>query len=403
MEVIDVPISRLKFADYNPRVHPEKAIDKLVKSIEHYGFTNPVLVQRGSWVIMAGHLRVKAAKRHGLKSVPVILHDFDDAKAMAYNVADNRLQDETSFDFASLADVLLDLDTGFFDMELTGFDLDQIEDIMTWTPEPGEVREDDEFEGQVPAKPKTRPGDLYTLGRHRLICGDATDLEVVARLMDSRPAQLVFTDPPYGVDYAGGTKPREKMEGDTTPDLYEPAAKMAFRFSDTKAAFYLWHAGTKAIPAAEAVAVAGYQVRSTLVWNKNHAQFGAIGAQYKHKHEPALYCFKRGKAPRWHGPTNEVTVWDIDRAVKNEFHPTQKPIGLAGRAITNSSKPGDVVMDLYAGSGSTMLAADQLGRICYLAELEPGYCDVIVERYAAFLRQGPGQLFSKVIHGSSQG
>jgi DNA modification methylase len=161
---------------------------------------------------------------------------------------------------------------------------------------------------------------------------------------------------------------------------------MAFKFSDDKAPLYLWHAGVKGIAAAAAAAAAaaGYEIRCELVWNKNQAQFGALSAQYKQKHEPAYYCFKRGSAPRWFGPTNEVTVWDVDRASKNEFHPTQKPTELATRAMRNSSQPGHVVLDLFLGSGATLIAAEESNRRCFGLELSPAYCDVIVARWEKF-------------------
>ncbi len=197
-------------------------------------------------------------------------------------------------------------------------------------------------------------------------------------------ASLVFTDPPYGVDYDGGTTVREKLKNDDSTAMYGPCCEMAFQFSDSAAPLYLWHAGVKGIAAAAAAAAAaakaGYSIRCELVWNKNQAQFGALSAQYKQKHEPCYYCIKKGKTPRWYGPTNEVTVWDVERSSVNEFHPTQKPVELAERAMRNSSSKGDMVLDLFLGSGCTMVAAENLKRTCYGVEMDAGYAAVILQR-----------------------
>jgi DNA modification methylase len=225
-------------------------------------------------------------------------------------------------------------------------------------------------------------GDLWQIGDHRLLCGDSTKKEDVGRVMGEMKADMVFTDPPYGVDYDGGTTKRKKLEGDTGTELYKPCCLMARDFSDDKAPLYLWHAGVKGIAAAAAAAAAaaGYEIRCELVWNKNIAQFGALSAQYKQKHEPAYYCFKKGKAPRWFGPTNEVTVWDVDRSSVNEFHPTQKPPELAIRAIKNSTETGNIVADWFGGSGATMVACQNTKRKCRMIELTPDYCAVILQR-----------------------
>ena len=218
--------------------------------------------------------------------------------------------------------------------------------------------------------------------RHRLAVGDCTDPAVVEAVMRGERAQLVFTDPPYGVDYTGGTKERKRLAGDRDTHLYMPACQVSADYSDAKAALYLWHAGVKGIAAAAAAAAAGYEIRCEIVWNKNQAQFGALSAQYKQKHEPLYYCFKKGQAPRWFGPTNEVTVWDCDRMPVNEHHPTQKLVELAERAIRNSSQVGDVVADWFLGGGSTLIACERLGRKARAIELDPGYAAVAIQRWA---------------------
>lgn len=230
----------------------------------------------------------------------------------------------------------------------------------------------------VPVEARTKPGELWLLGDHRLLCGDSTKREDVERLMGGEKADMVFTDPPYGVSYDGGATKREKLAGDDTTELYGPACKMAFDHSSPDASLYLWHAGVKGI----AAAAAGYEIRCELIWNKNLAQFGALSAQYKQKHEPCYYCFKRGKTVNWDGPTNEVTVWDCDRSSKNEFHPTQKPVELAARAMRNHKCA--VILDLFGGSGSTLIAAEKEGRKARLVELQPAYVDVIISRWEEY-------------------
>ena len=215
---------------------------------------------------------------------------------------------------------------------------------------------------------------------HRLICGDCTDKAVVARVMGGEKADCVVTDPPYGVDYDGGTKKQNKLSGDDSPNLYFPALNCWRTFCADHVALYLWYAdGDQAV--AQAVAQAGWQVRRNLIWNKNQAQYGALSQQYKQKHEPFLYCHIKNKSPYWAGDATEITVWNVDRDSANEFHPTQKPPELFSRAIRNSSKVGDVVLDGFSGSGTTLIACENLGRRCRAVEISPGYVAVALERF----------------------
>jgi site-specific DNA-methyltransferase (adenine-specific) len=224
-------------------------------------------------------------------------------------------------------------------------------------------------------------GDLFEIGEHRLLCGDSTDSDSVAKLMDGKKADMVFTDPPYGVDYQGGalTK-RDKLDNDQkNTNIYQEVLPNIILFTNDKSPMYIWHAAGYADMASH-LWDNGIEIRSQIIWNKNMAQFGALSAQYKQKHEPCFYCFKKGSSPYWYGPTNEVTVWDVSRESKNEFHPTQKPIELPSRALNNSSKIEDIILDLFLGSGSTMVASHQLNRKCYGMELDPKYCQVIIDR-----------------------
>jgi DNA modification methylase len=233
---------------------------------------------------------------------------------------------------------------------------------------------------QLQEKWRVNPGDLFAIGDHRLLCGDSTDTGDVARLMGGERAKLVYTDPPYGVGYDGGTKVREKLTGDQDAGIYALFLPLLRDYTDERAPLYLWYADPVSVPVLAAFVSCGFECRAVIVWNKNLAQFGALSAQYKQKHEPCWYAHHKGIAPYWYGPTNEVTVWDEDRSASNEYHSTQKPPALAERAMRNSSVEGDIVLDCFLGGGSTMVAAEQTGRRCYGIEIEPKYCAVILER-----------------------
>jgi DNA modification methylase len=279
-----------------------------------------------------------------------------------------------------------DLEDEGFDLSLLGFDDKELNALLQ--PDIVDGLTDEDVIPDVPEEPKTKLGDIYILGNHRLMCGDSTSIDAVDKLMNGQKADMVFTDPPYGVNYDGGHAVkgirRNKLQNDATPEIYDGVMPVIYSVSKDKAATYLWFSDSKSAAVTAAVTAAGYEVRNTLIWNKNVAQFGAIGAQYKSKHEPCLYCFKKGFAPYWAGVNNEVSVWDVKRAPKNEFHPTQKPVELAERAMSNSSKQGDYILDLFGGSGSTLIACEKLGRKARLMELDPKYCDVIVKRWEDF-------------------
>lgn len=365
----------------NVRRHPARNVQATNGSVKRFGAARSIVID-GKGVVRAGNATLEAARSAGIKRARVIdadgtelivvrRKDWTDQEARAYAVADNRAGDLSEWDDAALLAQLDGLDAEL--REATGFLDAEIAELRG--PTEGET-DPDEIPEEV--EPKTKPGDLWILGEHRLLCGDSTKPEDVERLMAGEKAGLVYTDPPYGVDYDGGTKVREKLAGDASTMLYDPACAMAFAFSDESAPLYLWHAGVKGI----AAAAAGYEIRCEIVWNKNQAQFGALSAHYKQKHEPCYYCVKRGKATKWCGPTNEVTVWDCDRASVNEFHPTQKPVDLAVRAMRNHRVK--IVADWFAGSGSTIIAAEQLSRRCFAVEIEPRYVDVAVARWEKF-------------------
>ena len=370
----------------NARTHSDEQVGQIAASIKEWGWTTPVLVdETGS--IIAGHGRTLAAQRLQMTEVPVMVaKGWSDAKKRAYVLADNKLALNAGWDNEMLALELGEIGDLGFDLDLTGFTAEEIAALTPEQIEPGLTDED--AVPEVPEQSVTVLGDVWVLGKHRLMCGDSTSIDAVDKLMDGQKADMVFTDPPYGVDYDGGHavkgKRREKLKNDATPEIYEGVMPIIYLASKDGAATYLWFSDSKSAAVTAAVTAAGYEVRNTLIWNKNVAQFGAIGAQYKSKHEPCLYCFKKGHAPYWGGPNNEVSVWDIKRCPKNEHHPTQKPVELAERAFGNSSKAGDTVLDLFGGSGSTLIACEKTNRINRSMELDPKYCDVIVKRWQDF-------------------
>jgi DNA modification methylase len=369
----------------NSRTHSPDQVAQIAASIKEFGWTNPILVD-GDNGIIAGHGRLMAARKLGHKEVPTIeLKDLTETQKKAYIIADNRLALNAGWDNEMLTIELNDLLADGFALDILGFDPKEIAALLN--PEVVEGLTDEDAVPEVPEEPKTRLGDIYQLGNHRLMCGDSTSIDAVDKLMDGQKADMVFTDPPYGVDYDGGhatDKRRTKLENDDKTHMYAGALPIAYMASKDGAALYLWFADRFAKDVLIALDECNFQVRTWIIWNKNLAQFGAIGAQYKTKHEPCIYAFKKGKAPFWNGPNNEVTVWDVKRHSKNEFHPTQKPVELPVRAMENSSKSGDTVLDLFGGSGSTLIACEKHNRHARLMELDPKYCDVIVKRWEDF-------------------
>jgi DNA modification methylase len=369
----------------NSRTHSDEQVAQIAASIKEFGWTNPILVD-GSNGIIAGHGRLMAARKLGHKEVPTIeLADLTETQKKAYIIADNRLALNAGWDNELLTIELNDLLADGFALELLGFDPKELDALLE--PEVVEGLTDEDAVPDVPDEPTTKLGDIYKLGNHRLMCGDSTSIDAVDELMDGQKADMVFTDPPYGVDYDGGhatDKRRTKLENDDKTLMYAGALPIAYMASKDGAALYLWFADRFAKDVLIALDECNFQVRTWIIWNKNLAQFGAIGAQYKTKHEPCIYAFKKGKAPFWNGPNNEVTVWDVKRHSKNQFHPTQKPVELPVRAMENSSKGGDTVLDLFGGSGSTLIACEKINRHARLMELDPKYCDVIVKRWEDF-------------------
>lgn len=417
VEIKYIEISKLKEWEKNPRINDEAA-EKLTKLISNYGFINPVIIT-ADMKVRAGHTRLKAAKKIGMDKVPAIIVNFaSEAEAEAFSLADNKAGEWADWDFKKLASILLDLDTGSFDMDITGFALDEIEDLINEYGEQ-EVKEEEDFdideELEAAANPISQPGDIWLLNEHRLVCGDATKYDVVKNLMGDNTAQLIFTDPPYNVDYEGSTG--MKIKNDNMADtefrkFLRDSFKNMFDAADAGSPFYICHADSEGENFRAAVREAGWNQTQTIIWVKNALVMGR--QDYQWKHEPILYGWKPGSAHKWYGFRDKTTVIDDDIDIaklkkpemqemlmnilnalnttiiredkprKNDLHPTMKPLPLIRHCVSNSSRRKDIVLDLFLGSGSTMIAAEQLERVCYGAEIDPVYTDVIVNRYIKF-------------------
>ena len=370
-----VPIDSVKEYPGNAR---KGNVELIRESLRAHGQYRDIVVQRSTGYVLVGNHTRKAAKEEGWADISATFIDVDDEQAKRIVLVDNRANDVAGYDLPALADLLNDLPT----LEGTGFNEDAVGSVLASLRTGGYRAGADPDNAPIPpTEPKSKVGDLYLLGKHRLLCGDSTNIENVDRLMASEKARCLFTDPPYGVDYDGGMRVREKLASDEqTTNIYSEMLPSILAACEDRAPLYIWHSHTKAAEVQSALLDADFSVRTQIIWVKNNAQF-VSSANYKQKHEPCFYAVKKGKKPWWYGPKNEVTVWNIDRSPRNEYHPTQKPVELVERALRNSTVVDDIVLDLFGGSGSTLVAAEGLERRCYMMELEPAYVDVIVQRW----------------------
>jgi len=423
----------------NPNTHSNKQIELLAKIIKNQGWRAPITVSNRSGFIVRGHGRLLAAMKLGVNQVPVDRQDYaSEAEEWADLIADNRIAELSEIDNSLLGSLLADIDSAF-DIELTGFSVKEVDKIMAEL-ESGEIIEDDFDAAAEAAKiktPVTKPGDVWQLGRHRLMCGDATAKADVLKLMDGRLAAMVFTDPPYNVNYTGSTVEKLTIKNDNMPaDRFYAFLRDAFTaiyaVTEPGGAIYVCHADSEASNFRGALRDAGWLLKQCLVWVKNQH---VIGRQdYQWRHEPILYGWKPGAAHRWYGGRRQSTViedvaplsvqqmedgevltvsvglntvaikvaafevlhagsdelstvWRFEKPLRNGEHPTMKPVALCARAIRNSSRQGEIVGDFFGGAGSTLIAAEQVGRNCYMMELDPVYCDVIINRWEEFSGQ----------------
>jgi len=380
------PLEKLIPYARNPRTHSDAQVSQIAASIAAFGFNNPILVDTKNDII-AGHGRLLAAGKLQLAEVPVIVLDhLTEAQKRAYILADNQLALNASWDDTLLAAELAALQQDDFDISLIGFEDEELARLLA-AQDAAEGLTDEDAVPELPETPISVLGDLWILGDHRLLVGDATVSADVAKLMAGVPADLVFTDPPYNVDYEGYTEDRLKIKGDRMSDAdFKQFLERAFRsyrnVVKPGASMYLCHSSSWQREFQNALEASGFEVRCQIIWAKNTFAWGF--GRYKFQHEPLFYCHVAGEKDSWYGDKTQSTLWQEKKPAANRIHPTAKPVELVERALLNSSKAGDVVADLFGGSGSTLIGCERRGRLARLMEIDPKYADCIVRRYQEY-------------------
>jgi DNA modification methylase len=391
----------------NARTHSEAQIAQIAASMCEWGWTNPVLIDPDGQ-ILAGHGRVLAARTLGFKECPVMIADgWTQAQKRAYILADNRIAENAGWDEAMLQLELAALQDDDFDLALTGFDADALADLLAGEETTTEGQTDDDTAPEVPEIPVSRNGDLWICGDHQVLCGDATDADSYAVLLGDALADMVWQDPPYNVDYSNSAK--DKLRGTNRPILNDNLGEGFYDFllaaltpalAHCRGAVYIAMSSSELDTLQSAFRAAGGKWSTFIIWAKNTFTLGH--ADYQRQFEPILYGWPEGGKRHWCGDRDQGDVWQIKKPHKNDLHPTMKPVELVERAIRNSSRPGDVVLDAFGGSGTTLIAAEKSGRRARLIELDPKYVDVIVSRWQEFagaqaVRQADGLKFDDLV------
>ena len=374
-----VPVTKLVPYVNNARTHSPEQINKLRASLREFGFINPVIIDRNYGVI-AGHGRIMAAKEEGITEVPCVFADhLSEAQKKAYILADNRMAMDAGWDEELLRVEIEALQGMDFDPLLTGFDEAELADLFG---EENEAKEDDfDVEAELEKPTVTQSGDVWTLGRHRLICGDSTQPETFDILMQGKKANLVVIDPPYNVNYEGtaGKIKNDNMASEKFYQFLLDAFTNIARVMADDASIYVFHADTEGLNFRKAFSDAGFYLSGCCIWKKPSLVLGR--SPYQWQHEPCLYGWKKNGKHQWYSDRKQTTIWEFDKTKKNTDHPTMKPIPLLAYPICNSSMSNTLILDPFGGSGSTLIACEQIDRSCYTAELDEKYCDVIVKRY----------------------
>ena len=375
LNIVMKKISELKDYENNPRKN-DKAVDAVANSINSFGFKVPVIIEPDGTII-AGHTRVKASKKLGLEEVPcIIADDLTEDQVKAFRVADNKTAELADWDMDKLIDELKGIE-----MNMEQFGFDDLEKLLD-----RDVLED-EFVEELPEVAYAKKGDIFVFGKHRLMCGDSTKPEDVEKLRDGALMDMVFTDPPYNVDYEGSTGMTIQNDKQSDEDFYNfllNAFKNMYNSLKNGAPIYVCHADSEGVNFRNAFKNAGFKLAECLIWVKNSLVLGR--QDYHWRHEPILYGWKEGAGHYFINDRSQDTVWEYNKPKVNDLHPTMKPLELVGRAIKNSSRTNDKVMDLFGGSGSTMIAAEQINRTAYLMELDEKYTDVIIKRMIRFIQ-----------------
>lgn len=369
-------------ADYNPRkdLKPgDPEYEKLKRSIEQFGYVEPVIWNENTGRVVGGHQRLKVLTDMGITEVDVVVVDMDTEKEKALNIALNKISGE--WDTEKLALVIADLQGTDFDVSLTGFDPEELEDLFRDDVKGGVKEDDFDVEAELKKPTFSKAGDLWMLGEHRLFCGDSTKPETFDLLMNGKKANLVVTDPPYNVDYKGSAG---KIKNDSmAEDQFEQFLLAAYQQMEAAmaddASIYVFHSDSHGLAFRKAFDEAGFYLSGCCIWKKQSLVLGR--SPYQWQHEPVLFGWKKKGKHQWYTGRKESTIWEFDKPKKNKDHPTMKPIALVSYPIMNSTMTGCLVIDPFGGSGSTLIACEQTGRVCYTVELDEKFCDVIVRRY----------------------
>lgn len=384
MNIIEKPINEVIPYEKNPRIN-DNAVPAVMRSIEEFGFKVPIVIDKNG-TIVTGHTRLKAAKKLGMKTVPcIVADDLTPEQIKAFRLADNKVAEAAEWDMELLNEEL----DGIIDIDMSDFNFGDITD----SPSSEDVVEDDGENIELPRETKTRLGDLWTIGRHKLMCGDATSEDVLKRLMGGDKVDMYLTDPPYNVAYEGKTEDKLTIQNDSMEDsaFYQflvDSFVAADSVMNEGAAFYVWHADLEGYNFRGACRAVEWELRECLIWNKNTMVLGR--QDYQWKHEPCLYGWKGGAAHNWYSDRKQTTVIDMNKPNRNAEHPTMKPVQLFAYLMENSSKPGDIILDSFCGSGTTLIACEQMGRVARVLEIDPKYCDVIIKRYINLVGSSDG-------------
>ena len=377
MNIVMMKISDIKEYENNPRKN-DQAVEAVASSIRSFGFKVPIIIDSNN-VIIAGHTRLKASKKLGYTEVPcLIASDLTSEQVKAFRLADNKVSELAEWDLDKLSEEL-----SFIEMDMEQFGFEDLEEELE-----RDVLEDEFDENEeLPITPYAKKGDIFLLGNHRLMCGDSTIADDVAKLTDGKQMDMIFTDPPYNVDYEGSTGMKIQNDKQKDEDFYNFLSSAFINMANSVkpgGAIYCCHADTEGLNFRTAFKNAGFKLAECLIWVKNSLVLGR--QDYHWRHEPILYGWKEGGAHYFVDDRTQDTIWEYNKPKANNLHPTMKPLELVGKAIKNSSRKGELILDLFGGSGSSLIASEQIERNAYLMELDERYVDVIVKRYLKFVQ-----------------
>lgn len=386
MRIEKIPVTKIKPAKYNPRkdLKPgDPAYEKLKRSMTEFGYVEPIIWNEETGNIVGGHQRYKILLEEGHTEVECVVVKLPADKEKALNVALNKVTGD--WEVKALAELLNDLNEQDFDLTLTGFDAAEIEDLFSQVHDKDVTDDDFDVDAALEEEPISKPGDIWLLGRHRLMCGDSTKAETYEKLMDGKNANLILTDPPYGVAYEGsqGTIKNDNLQDEEFYKFLLSAFKNMEGIMANDASIYVFHADTKGLIFRRAFVDAGFYLSGVCQWVKQSLVLGR--SPYQWKNEPCLFGWKKGGKHKWYAGRSETTIWEFDKPSKNKLHSTMKPIPLMAYPIKNSTAVNAIVVDPFSGSASTLIACEQIDRICFAAELEERFVDVGVKRFIEYV------------------